>query len=46
MFENQFQTKIGMLHSDNGVKYFNEGLGNFLKEKGIQHQSTCQDTLE
>lgn len=44
MVETQFQTKIGILHSDNGTKYFNEVLGNFLSEKGIHHQSTCIDT--
>ena len=44
MVKNQFQTKISMFHSNNGTKYFNEYLGNFLKEKGIQHQSTCCDT--
>ena len=44
MIENQFQTKIGILLSDNGTKYFNEHLGGFLKSKGIFHQSTCRDT--
>jgi len=44
MIETQFQTKICILHSDNGTEYFNEVLGNFLKEKGIHHQSTCVDT--
>jgi len=44
MVENQFQTKIGILHSDNGTEYFNQCLRNFLEEKGIQHQSTCSDT--
>jgi len=43
MIENQFQTKIGILHSDNGTKYFNEHLGDYLKTKGIHHQSTCRD---
>jgi len=28
------------------MEYFNEGLENFLKEREIQHQSTCRDTLE
>ncbi|XP_059632903.1 eIF-2-alpha kinase GCN2 isoform X3 [Cornus florida] len=44
MIENQFQTKIGILHTDNGTEYFNEVLGSFLTEKGIFHQSTCVDT--
>lgn len=29
MIENQFQAKVGILHSDNGTKYFNEQLGDF-----------------
>ena len=44
MIETQFQTKISILHSDNGTKYFNHVLGVFLKEKGILHQFTCVDT--
>lgn len=44
MIENQFQTKIGILHSDNGTEYFNEHLEAFLKNNGIVHQSTCRDT--
>jgi len=46
MIENQFQTKIGILRFDNETKYFNEGLEKILKEKRIQHQFTCRDTLE
>ena len=42
--ETQFQTKIGILHIDNGTEYFKEVLGSFLKVKGIHHQSTCVDT--
>lgn len=42
--ETQFQTKINILHTDNGTEYFNEHLGIFLKENGIHHQSTCIDT--
>ena len=42
--ENQFQRKICILCSNNGSKYLNELLGNFLKEKGIQHQSPWRDT--
>ena len=44
MVQTQFQTKISILHTDNGTEYFNELLGNLLKEKGIYHQSTCADT--
>ena len=41
MIENLFQTKIGILHTDNGTEYFMEVLGIFFKEKGIHHQTTC-----
>ena len=44
MIETQFQVKIGIFHTDNGTKYFNEFLGSFFKEKGIHHQSTCVNT--
>ena len=44
MIETQFQTKIGILHTDNGTKYFNQILGSFMRIKGIHHQSTCVDT--
>ena len=36
--------KISILRTDNGTEYFNNCLGMFLTEKGIQHQSTCRDT--
>ena len=42
--ENQIQTKIRILGSNNETEYFNQVLGNFLQKKGIQHQSTCSDT--
>ena len=44
MVENQFFKKINILHLDNGTEFFNECLGNFLKENGILHQSTYHDT--
>ena len=44
MIENQFQTKISILRTDNGTEYFNNCLGMFLTKKGIQHQSICRDT--
>lgn len=44
MIKNQFQTKIGILCTNNGTKYFNECLGKFVKEKYIIHQSTCRET--
>lgn len=33
MVDNQFHSKISIFRSDNGKEYFNEYLGNFLKEK-------------
>ena len=44
MIENQFQTKISILRSDNGTEYFNKVLKSFFQEKGISHQSSCRDT--
>ena len=44
VIETQFQTKINILHSNNGTKYFNNFLGDFLKDKEILHQFTCVDT--
>ena len=44
LVETQFHTKISILRSDNGTEYFNQYLGNFLKQKGVQHQSTCRHT--
>ena len=46
MVETHFQTKISILHIDDGTEYFNEKLGSFLKENGIHHQSTCVDTSQ
>ena len=44
MIENQFQTRIGILHSDTETEYFNEHLGEFLNDKDIFHQSTRRNT--
>ena len=41
MIETQFDTKISILHSDNGPEYFKQTLGHFLHEKGIFHQTSC-----
>ena len=46
MIENQFQTKIGILHSENGSEYFIEQCGEFLEKNGIFHQCTCRDTTQ
>ncbi|KAL5812184.1 hypothetical protein ACOSQ3_027134 [Xanthoceras sorbifolium] len=44
MIENQFNTRIQILKTDNGKEYFNSSLGNFLSNKGIIHQSTYANT--
>lgn len=44
MVEAKFQTKIQILRTDNGREYVESVLGNFLKEKGIVHQSSCIST--
>ena len=44
MVETQFQVKISIFHTDNGIEYLKDLLGSFLKEKGIHHQSSCVDT--
>ena len=44
MIETQFQSKINILHTDNGTKYFNEHLGMFLKENGIHNRSIYVNT--
>ena len=44
MTNNQFQTQIRVLRSNNGKEYFNSLLREFLEEKGIIHQSSCLDT--
>lgn len=40
----QFQTKIHVFRSNNGNEYFKKALGKFFLEKGIVHQSSCNDT--
>ena len=44
MIENQFQTKIKILRTDNGTEYFNQYLEKKLNKKGVLHQSTCRDS--
>jgi len=43
MIETQFDAKISILRSDNGIEYFNKTSESF-QHKGIQHQSTCPYT--
>ena len=33
--------KIKIFRTDNGTEYINQNLSNFLKQKGIIHQTTC-----
>ena len=44
MVQTQFQTKIKILHTDNGTEYVNHTLSNFLTKNGILHKSTCPST--
>ncbi|XP_022853402.1 uncharacterized protein LOC111374875, partial [Olea europaea var. sylvestris] len=44
MVQTQFQTNIQILHTDNGTKYFNSILRDYLQKYGIIHQSSCVDT--
>jgi transposase InsO family protein len=44
MIESQYHIRINTIHYDNGTKYSNEYIGDFLKEKGIQYLSICYDT--
>ena len=44
MIQNQFQTDIQILRTDNGTKYFNSILGPYLKDHVIIHQSSCVGT--
>lgn len=44
MIQTQFQTQIQVLRSDNGTEYFNSILGDYLRTKGIIHQSSCPNT--
>lgn len=39
--QTQFRTNIHILHNDNGTKYFNKNLFNFLKHHSIIHKSIC-----
>ncbi|KAJ9561371.1 hypothetical protein OSB04_006531 [Centaurea solstitialis] len=44
MVQNQFQTTIHTLRTDNGREYFNSSLGTYLSDHGIIHQSSCPNT--
>jgi transposase InsO family protein len=44
--ENPYDIRIKILRSDNGTEYVNKPFSNFLKQKGILHQTTCINTPE
>ena len=44
MIQNQFQTKIQILKTDNAREYFDKILSEYLINQGIIHQSSCVDT--
>ena len=44
--EKQSGHSVLVLRSDNGTEYLNKDLGDFLKSKGIQHQTTARYTPE
>ena len=44
MIQNQFQTKIKILRTDNAKEFFKYVLGVYLLDQGIIHQSSCVDT--
>lgn len=46
LVENQRETKIKTLRTDNGTEYCNSSLLSLLKKSGIQHQLTCPYTPE
>jgi Reverse transcriptase (RNA-dependent DNA polymerase) len=44
MIENQFNTTIKVLRTDNGTEYMNHNFQTFLHSKGIMHQTSCVGT--
>ncbi|KAI3698877.1 hypothetical protein L2E82_42770 [Cichorium intybus] len=44
MVQNQFNTTIKTLKSDNAKEYFQAELGNYLSQQGIVHITSCVDT--
>jgi Reverse transcriptase (RNA-dependent DNA polymerase)/Integrase core domain/gag-polypeptide of LTR copia-type/GAG-pre-integrase domain len=44
MVENQFNTTVKFLRTDNGTEYLNHDFQNFLCSKGIMHQTSCVGT--
>ena len=44
LIQNQFQTKIQVLKTDNGKEFFHSNLGTYLRNQGIIHLSSCVKT--
>ncbi|CAN1150187.1 Copia protein [Linum perenne] len=42
--QNQFQTQISILRSDNGTEYFNDSFKTFSQTIGLVQQSSCSNT--
>jgi Integrase core domain/GAG-pre-integrase domain len=41
LVETQFNKKIKILRTDNGTEFINQNFSNYLKQKGILHQTFC-----
>ena len=44
MVQTQFNSKIKIVHTNNGIKYFSNILGSYFKHNGIIHHSSCVNT--
>jgi Integrase core domain/GAG-pre-integrase domain len=44
MIENQFNTTIKVLRTDNGTECMNHNFQTFIRSKGIMHQTSCVGT--
>jgi Integrase core domain/GAG-pre-integrase domain len=44
MIETQYGKRVKVLLSDNGTKYTNKSMQDFLRSEGIIHQTTCVNT--
>lgn len=44
MVENQFNTTVKSIRTDNGLEFINTETSSFLKSKGILHEKTCPYT--